>query len=693
MSNRLAAESSPYLLQHAQNPVDWFPWGEEALAKARAEDKPILVSIGYAACHWCHVMEHESFENEPIAAVMNRLFVCIKVDREERPDVDAVYMDAVQAMGVRGGWPLNVFLTPAARPFYGLTYAPPQPWTNLLHSVDKAWRENRAQLETSADEFTAALNADELAKYGLGATATSSPTDLNPATLKQAFFQFQAHFDRARGGMDRAPKFPMPAHFSWLLRYHARTGAALALDHTLLTLREMARGGLFDQAGGGWARYSVDADWLVPHFEKMLYDNGQLLTACAEAYQVTHDDELRLAVQLTVRWLEREMRAPNGGLYASLDADSEGEEGKFYVWTAAELAAVFPQPAECALVQAYFGATADGNWEEAHANILHRRGTDAQFAATHGLAPETLPARAATWRAALLAARAPRIRPGLDDKLLTGWNGLVLSGLCTAARAFTATETLAADARALAVGVGQFLVESLTKTPAGLALHRNLKPGGAPQPGFLEDYAAVAGGLAALYELTFEPRWLAAADGLLTYALAHFADPAAPAGPLFYTDDTTAEPLIARKREVFDNVIPASNSLLARALRTVGLLTSNRAYTERARALLAAVRPLVEKEPSYLANWAALYEEFLTAGAEIVLIGPDAAAFGAEIGALFLPGTVLAGSAVPTDTLALLAGKTAVEGRTTLYVCFAGACQRPVFTVAEAVALAKISLI
>ena len=695
MPNRLAAESSPYLLQHANNPVDWFPWGEEALAKARTEQKPLLVSIGYAACHWCHVMEHESFESGAVAAVMNELFVCVKVDREERPDVDAVYMDAVQAMGVRGGWPLNVFLTPDARPFYGLTYAPPQLWINLLRSVDNAWRENRAQLEESADQFTAALNADELAKYGLG---KSSPTELNGTALNQAFFQFQTKFDRARGGMDHAPKFPMPAHYAWLLRYHARTGAALALDHTLLTLHEMARGGLYDQAGGGWARYSVDADWLVPHFEKMLYDNGQLLTAYAEAYQVSGDSELRAAAALTIGWLGRELRAPNGGLYASLDADSEGEEGKFYVWTWAELGAVFPTLPERALVAAYYRATPAGNWEHG-VNILHRRGADAQFAALHGLTLNELTQRAAGWRADLRAAREPRPRPGLDDKLLTGWNGLALRGLCDAHRAFHDGEALT-----LARGVGEFLVDSLEPVPSlarplkagqgkadapnGLRLRRNLKPGGAAQPAFLEDYAAVADGLAALYQLTFEAHWLTAADGLLRYALAHFADPAAPAGPLFYTDDTTAAPLIARKRELFDNVIPASNSALARALRTVGLLTANRTYPERARGLLAAVRPLVEKEPGFLANWAALYEELLTPGAEIVIVGPDADVFRREIGRFFLPGAVLAGSVEPSDELAILAGKTAVNGRTAIYVCFEGACQRAVFSVAEAVTLA-----
>jgi uncharacterized protein len=674
--NRLASESSPYLLQHAFNPVDWYPWGEEALARARAEQKPILVSIGYAACHWCHVMEHESFENQQVAAVMNESFVCIKVDREERPDVDAIYMDAVQAMGIRGGWPLNVFLTPDAQPFYGLTYAPPQSWTNLLRSVKKSWHENRPQLEESAQQFTKALNADELKKYGLSLEPVGGTLD--GAALNQAFFQFQQGFDRARGGTDRAPKFPMPAHYAWLLRYYARTGATLALDHTLLTLREMARGGIYDQVGGGWARYSVDADWLVPHFEKMLYDNGQLLTAYAEAYQVSPDPELKLAAELTIGWLQREMLAPNGGLYASLDADSEGVEGKFYVWTAAELADVFPDKAERDLVMAYYRATEAGNWEHG-VNILHRRGTDAQFAATQRLSPAELVQRTAAWRETLLAARTPRPRPGLDDKLLTGWNGLALRGLCDAHRAFDSAEALR-----LARNVGGFLVASLKVTPAGLQLRRNLKPGGAPQPGFLEDYAAVANGLARLYEITFEPHWLRAAEGLLNYALAHFTDLETPDGLLFYTDATTTEPLIARKKELFDNVIPASNSLLARTLRQVGLLLGHRAFVDRARSLLAAIRPLVEREPGFLASWAALYEELLTPGAEIVIIGPEADEYRHEFGRYFLPGTVIAGATRATDELPLLAGKVTFDGLTTIYVCFEGTCQQPVFTVAAA---------
>ncbi len=652
------------------------------MAKAQAEQKPVLVSIGYAACHWCHVMEHESFESAEVAAVMNEELICIKVDREERPDVDGLYMDAVQAMGVRGGWPLNVFLTPDGRPFYGLTYAPPQPWVNLVRSVSKAWQENRAELERSAHQFTGALKADALRKYGLTA-ATTEPL-LKAATLDAAFYPFQEQFDRTRGGLDREPKFPMPAHYAWLTRLYARTGATIALDHTVHSLREMARGGLFDQVGGGWARYSVDGDWLVPHFEKMLYDNGQLLTACAEAYQLAPDPELKLAVELTIDWIRREMLAPDRAVYASLDADSEGEEGRFYVWTWAELEAVFPDPVELALVGAYFRATPAGNWEHGR-NILHRRGTDALFGAAHGLLSPDVAPLATTWRARLLAARTPRPRPGLDDKLLTGWNGLLLRGLCDTYRAF-GDETV----RELAQAVGQRLLDSLETNDAGVRLLRNLKPGGAPQPGFLEDYAAVAWGLAALYETTFDARWLLAADALLTAALTHFADPATPTGLLFYTDARTPQPLIARQKEVTDNVIPASNSLLGRALRQVGLLLAKPDYDTRARALLATVQPLVEQEPGFMANWAALYEELLTDSPEIVIIGPQADTHRAQLQRHFLPGAVVLGATEPTDALALLAGKTAgPKGQTAIYVCFHGACQRPVYDVESARAVVR----
>jgi uncharacterized protein YyaL (SSP411 family) len=386
LTNRLAAETSPYLLQHAHNPVDWYPWGPEALARAQVEQKPIIVSIGYAACHWCHVMERESFENERVARVMNAHFVCIKVDREERPDVDQIYMGAVQAMGLQGGWPLNVMLTPEAKPFYGGTYFSPGNWVQLLESIAEAYTgEHRAELDNSAERFAQALQVSELEK--LGATTDKATTGVNEEEFKLLVYNLGIRFDRERGGMNRAPKFPMPSIWRFLLRAYHISDSQQLLSQANLTLREMAWGGIYDQVGGGFARYSVDTEWLVPHFEKMLYDNGQLLSLYSEAYQVTLHPLYREVVFQTVDWVRRELTNPEGGFYSSLDADSEGEEGKFYVWTRKELQQIVGS--EEPLAAAYYNCTGVGNWEHGY-NILHRRQTDADFAQEHALEPHVL---------------------------------------------------------------------------------------------------------------------------------------------------------------------------------------------------------------------------------------------------------------------------------------------------------------
>ncbi|WP_311181719.1 thioredoxin domain-containing protein [Hymenobacter volaticus] len=380
-TNRLAQESSPYLLQHAHNPVDWYSWGEEALNRAQAEQKPILVSIGYAACHWCHVMERESFEDTGVAAIMNEHFVCIKVDREERPDVDQVYMEALQAMGVQGGWPLNVFLNPEAKPFYGGTYFSPGNWKQLLTSIGKAYQsEDRKQLDASAEQFAQALQASELEKYRIPAATQG----FSEEEFKLLVYNLAAKFDRELGGMNRSPKFPMPSIWRFLLRTYQLSGSRRVLAQINLTLREMAWGGLYDQVGGGFARYSTDANWLVPHFEKMLYDNGQLVSLYAEAYQVTHDELYREVVYDTISFLERELTSPEGGFFSSLDADSEGEEGKFYVFTREELREILDD--EEPLAAEYYNCTALGNWEHGR-NILHRRAYNNDFAEAHQLTP------------------------------------------------------------------------------------------------------------------------------------------------------------------------------------------------------------------------------------------------------------------------------------------------------------------
>lgn len=423
--NRLIHESSPYLLQHAYNPVDWYPWGEEALQKAKQEDKPIIVSIGYAACHWCHVMEHQSFENPKVAAIMNKHFVCVKVDREERPDVDAVYMDAVQAMGLQGGWPLNVILNPEAQPFYGGTYFQPQQWMRLLQNVAEAYESNRAELDSSAAQFVQHLRQSELDKYGL----KQGTLQVREEDFRLMFYNFSTHFDKKHGGLSPAPKFPMPTNYLFLLRYHHHTRDEQALEHLHRTLREMAYGGIYDQVGGGFARYSVDTEWLVPHFEKMLYDNGQLISLYAEAYQATHETLYHDVVYETIGFVERELMSREGGFYSSLDADSEGEEGRFYTFTKDELHKILGT--EEPLFSKYYHATAAGNFEHGR-NILHRRMSDEEFARENELELDVLQDMVQTWKEKLLKVRAKRVRPGLDDKILTSWNALMLKGLADA---------------------------------------------------------------------------------------------------------------------------------------------------------------------------------------------------------------------------------------------------------------------
>ena len=668
--NRLARETSPYLLQHAYNPVDWYAWGPEALARAQAEQKPILVSIGYAACHWCHVMERESFENEAVAAVMNTHFVCIKVDREERPDVDQVYMDALHAMGVQGGWPLNVFLTADAKPFYGGTYFPRASWTQLLANIGEAYAgEHRAELEQSAGRFVAVIGASELEKYGATEATTGG---VSADEFQLLLYHLGLKFDRERGGTSRAPKFPMPSIWRFLLRAHAATGNAAALAQAVLTLREMAWGGIYDQAHGGFARYSVDGDWLAPHFEKMLYDNGQLVSLYSEAFQVTGEQLFRDVVYDTVEFVRLELTSEDGGFYSSLDADSEGEEGKFYVFTKSELREIIG--AAEPLFSEYYNCTEEGNWEHGR-NILHRRENDADFAAHHRLAPGALAGLVAGWKQKIMAVRAGRVRPGLDDKILTGWNALMLQGLIDAYRAFGEPEFLAMAERNAA-----FVEKNLRQGPW---LWRTYKAGTAHISGFLEDYALVIQAYISLYEVTFAESWLREAESLTQYVLDQFFDPAET--QFFYTDNS-AEPLIARKKELFDNVIPASNSVMAHNLRRLGRHLDRADYVDLAAAMLAQVQALVVKEPQHLTNWAALYAAQLRPGPEIAIVGREADAFRAELNRQFLFDAVLAGGP-RTEALPLLQHRPARPGHTDIYVCRNHACLAPVQSVAAAQAL------
>ncbi|MDO7847071.1 thioredoxin domain-containing protein [Hymenobacter sp. M29] len=687
-TNRLAQETSPYLQQHAHNPVDWYPWGPEALNRANTEQKPILVSIGYAACHWCHVMERESFENATVAEVMNQHFVCIKVDREERPDVDQVYMEAVHAMGLQGGWPLNVFLTSEAKPFYGGTYFPKGNWLQLLANIGEAYAgEHRAELEQSAERFMDVIGASELQKYGaqnrnaaqeadysalqaIGVAPETGPAGVSEDEFKLLVYNLSTQFDPERGGLNRAPKFPMPGIWRFLLRAYAISGSQAVLDQTVLTLREMAWGGIYDQAHGGFARYSVDAEWLAPHFEKMLYDNGQLVSLYSEAFQLTQDELFRETVYDTIEFIRLELTNAEGGFYSSLDADSEGEEGKFYVFTKEELREILGD--EEPLFSDYYNCTAAGNWEHGR-NILHRRQSDADFAAAHQLAPGVVPELVAGWKQKVMAVRATRVRPGLDDKVLTGWNALMLQGLTDAYRAFGEPEFLV-----MAEHNARFIEAHLRN---GAGLFRTCKNGRAAINGFLEDYALVTQAYISLYEVTFTEKWLREAEVLTEYVLTNFFD---PTETLFFYTDRQAEALIARKKELFDNVIPGSNSVMAHNLRRLGRHLENPRYTDLAANMLTQVRHLAVKDAQHLANWAALYAALLRPGAEISVIGPGAEDFREQLSRHFLFDTVLAGTDEASELPLLKQLKTPGDGQTAIHICHNQSCLAPVYSVVEA---------
>lgn len=685
MSNRLINETSPYLLQHAHNPVDWYPWGEEALAKARAENKPIIVSIGYSACHWCHVMERESFEKDQVADVMNADFVCIKVDREERPDVDAIYMDAIHAMGARGGWPLNVFLLPDAKPFYGVTYLPAQNWVQLLGSVKNAFVNNHTELVKSAEGFTDNMLIKESDKYNLYVTSGQSDENASEQLfssvqmrddLHEMFEKIKGHFDTEKGGMDRAPKFPMPSIYKFLLRYYALTQNPEALRHIELSLNRIALGGIYDHVGGGWARYSVDDEWFIPHFEKMLYDNGQLLSIFSEAHMLTKSELYKSRVYETIDWLEREMTSAEGGFYSALDADSEGIEGKFYIWTQAELKELLGD--DFGWFSKLYNIRASGNWEHGY-NHLHLvtppRPSPVREVVTRSPSLTGEGWGGVQYQAALqklFVARESRIRPGLDDKILASWNGLMLKGLTDAYRAFGEEKF-----KTLALQSAHFLKDNMTAP--NHQLWHSYKNGKASIVGFLEDYAAVIDGYLGLYQATFEEEWLDEALKLTAYAIENLYD---PEEELFYFTDANAEELIARKKEIFDNVIPASNSLMAHNLFALGTLFDYPDYVKLSDWMLAKMRNALLTDVQWGTNWAALYALRAQPTAEIAIVGEEMNAFRQELESRYVPNKILVGTKTASD-LPLLQERIALKDQTTVYVCFNKTCQLPVHSLED----------
>ncbi len=660
MPNRLAAETSPYLLEHAHNPVDWYPWGPEALERARREDKPILLSIGYSACHWCHVMARESFTDPDTAAMMNRFFVCIKVDREERPDLDQIYMRAVQGMTGSGGWPTTVFLLPDGTPFYGGTYFPPAErfgmpsFRRVLTAVAEAYALRKAQVAQTAAEIR------EFLQRPLSVARPTGP--LSRDLLDLAYEQLARSYDPTHGGFGGAPKFPQPMVLDVLLRHHRRTGEPFAQEMTSTTLRAMGAGGMYDQLGGGFHRYSVDAQWLVPHFEKMLYDNALLARSYLEAWQVTGEPEFRRITEETLAFVAREMAAPEGGFYSALDADSDGEEGKFYVWTPTELVEVLGTE-QAARVAEAFDVTERGNFEGR--NILHAVRADA-------------PAIMRSVRPQLLAARERRVRPHRDEKVLASWNGLLLRAVAEAGRVLARPDLLT-----MARANARFM---LSRLRSGNRMLRSFKDGQARLPGYLEDQAAVADGLLALYEATFESDWLKAMGELLDEMLRAFWDE--PSG-MFYDTATDHERLVVRPQDVTDNATPSGTSLAVDILLRAGSLLGREDWLRCAGRVLERLGPAAAQAPSAFGRLLAALDFFLSAPVELALIGDlqgaDLQAFLDVVRPRYLPNRLLtqASSGENPLDIPLLRERPTRDGRGTAYLCEGSVCQAPATEPAE----------
>jgi uncharacterized protein YyaL (SSP411 family) len=666
-TNRLIHSTSPYLLQHAHNPVDWFEWGEEALMKAKKENKPILVSIGYSSCHWCHVMEREVFEKDDMAGIMNEYLVCIKVDREERPDVDQIYMDAVQAMGQHGGWPLNVFLTPDQKPFYGGTYFPPAQWTQVLNGIHKAFTERRSEIEESAHQFAEHLAQQDTQRFRKPADGADLATD-----LESIYKKLESAFDTSWGGLEKEPKFVMPSLWLWLLRYYHLSKNEKALQQTLLTLRRVAMGGIYDQIGGGFSRYSVDGYWFAPHFEKMLYDNAQLMTLYAEAYSITKDPEFKTILEETFEWLQTEMMHPEGGFYSALDADSEGVEGKFYVWKKEEVDTILGDDAS--IVNAYYSVKAEGNWEHGN-NILFRALPEEKFLNTNNLAAKDWNEKLRGIKDKLLTERDKRIAPGLDDKIITAWNGLMVVGLTDAYKALGDERFLKAAKKNM-----EFLERELTEN---LTLYRSYKNKRSNTPGFLDDYAYLVQACIKLYQVTFEEYWIKRAEVLTLHTIDNFLD---DSDGFFHYSGKYAEKLIAAKKEIFDNVIPSSNSVMAQNLLHLGIILDKDEWKTMATNMTESLGHLITNEPNYMSNWGIVYTEMKKGMAEVAIVGPGTELLKKQFHQVYQPFTLSMGTETESH-LPLLEGKVALQEKSTIYVCYHKTCQRPVHSVPEALHL------
>jgi uncharacterized protein YyaL (SSP411 family) len=665
-TNRLINESSPYLLQHAHNPVDWYPWGPEALQKAKDEDKPILVSIGYSACHWCHVMEKESFEDETVAELMNRDFINIKIDREERPDLDHIYMDALQAMTGSGGWPLNIFLTPAGKPFYGGTYFPPRPvqnrpsWSDVLYGIATAYKERKDEINEQAEEMVAHL--EKTNGFGIGKTPDNG--SFSRDMLHEMKTQLMANADKQWGGFGRAPKFPQTFIIQYLLQYYYYFRDEESLKQALLSIDKMIQGGIYDQVGGGFARYSTDGEWLAPHFEKMTYDNALLLSVIADAYAITNDEGYAAIIKETLDFMFREMMTEEKGFYAALDADSEGVEGKFYTWSRKEF--IDNAGLEGTLIAELYGITEEGNWE--HTNIPWLKETPAAFAAKKGFPVEMLKKHIATAKHLLLEHRSKRIRPQTDDKCLLGWNALMNTALTKCHRVVPDDAYLGIAEQNM-----QFIFNRFYNEATGEWYH-TFKNGTARYPAFLDDYAYLIQALIALHESTGKIGYLQKAEKLTGEVISLFTD---DESPMFFYTRKDQEDVIIRKKEVYDGAVPSGNAVMAFNLHRLGILIDNSDWGNKSTEMALSVSEMTAKYPSSFGLWAALIAEKAVGTSEIVLLGGDASLKSREILREFIPNKVFQWSAETDETLPLLKGKPA-STRTVYYLCREYSCKKPV---------------
>jgi len=665
--NRLSRASSPYLRQHADNPVDWYEWGEEALTKAKTENKPLIISIGYAACHWCHVMAHESFSDEAIAGIMNTHFVCIKIDREERPDIDRIYMEAAQLISGRGGWPLNAFALPDGRPFHAATYFPPAQWIDALNQLSHLYHNSYPRILQAAEALTQGIQADSLPDL-----VNSQPFTRNE--FDEAFANQIQSVDFDYGGYNGAPKFMLPVGFEFLLQYNYLTGNQQALDAVIITLDSMAGGGIYDQIGGGFARYSTDQFWKVPHFEKMLYDNAQLISLYSHGFQVAGKSLYAGIVEQTIAFAERELRHPDGGFYASIDADSEHEEGKFYVWTKPEVLSVL-EPETARLIVDFYQISDQGNWEDGK-NILHYKSGKEKFASDNRVSDNELDLTLTNANHLLLDRRNLRIRPATDDKILTSWNALMLTGYVDAFKAFGKDSY-----REGALNTARFL-EKYMVTAEGMT-YRVFRDGKVSIGGFLDDYAMLAEALINLYEVTFDIHWLSLSRRITSYVWDHFRDE--EHNLFFYTSDQS-EQLIARKHETSDNVISSSNSVMAHVLYKLGQLTSNPEYAQMAVKMTQNFRNEIIRHGAYYANWGMLAGKLTYPAYEVAILGDKSVELGHQMQKSYLPTSIFAGGI--SENLPVLENRL-VSDHTIIYVCQDKVCSLHVFTTGEALELIK----